>query len=240
MDFKNYNIVQGFNLIAPAYDKVNDFMTFGLHRRWRKSFCDKALATTPHKGSLLDVATGTGDVALSLVFKRPDLKVVGIDPAEGMLLMAKKKLEKLSLTLASQLEFQLGDGRNLPFPENTFHTVTISWGIRNIKPRQEALKEIFRVLKPGGHLWVLESGRPQRRFVGTLYNSYAKLLPAIGGHFSKFKPAYQYYTKSVDETPCGAEFVAELLEQGFSHAVAQPVMGGIIYYYSAKKGLSVQ
>ena len=212
---KNYNVVAGFNIIAPAYDLANDAMTFGLHRLWRTSLCKLAAKLLPARGSLLDVATGTGDVILGLLKHRGDCHLVGVDPSEGMLQVARDKFAKKAALHQGSIDIRSGDARNLPFPDNSFDVVTISWGIRNVNPFQDGLREMLRVLKPGGSLLVLESGKPELKPIGAAYKYYSKLLPFIGGRISGFMPAYKYYTETVESFPAGAQFVAELFEVGF-------------------------
>lgn len=238
MDSKNYNIVDGFNIIAPAYDIANDAMTFGMHRSWRARLCRTAAKLTPKNGTILDLATGTADVAIGLVKQRSDIKVTAVDPAEGMLKIAHEKIQKKVPLHAHQIELKLGDARTLEFPSNTFDTVTISWGIRNVKPFQAGLKEILRVLKPGGTLVILESGKPEFKIIGKLYSYYAKLLPFIGGKLSGFKPAYQYYVQSADAFPSGSQFTAELLENGYVSPKYKRLGGSLIYLYTAQKPVS--
>lgn len=232
---KNYNVVAGFNLIAPAYDLANDAMTFGLHRLWRAKLCKTVASIAPTKGRLLDVATGTGDVLLGILKHRGDLAMTGIDPSEGMLHVAREKLERKARLYSASVNVQLGDARRLPFADNTFDVVTISWGIRNVNPFQEGLKEILRVLKPGGSVVILESGKPELRPVGAAYKYYSKLLPYIGGRISGFMPAYRYYTETVEAFPSGAQFVGELFECGFVKASYKTLGASIVYLYTGQK-----
>lgn len=235
MDFKNYNIVDGFNFIAPAYDLANDAMTLGMHRLWRRTLCQAAVSQTPKGGKVLDVATGTGDVILGLLRARSDLHITGVDPSEGMLEVGRQKLATKAPLFKDQVTLTLADGRQLPFADNSFDTLTISWGIRNIVPFSEGLREMKRVLKPGGYLYILESGRPEFKIVGLIYRQYSRLLPYIGGRIAGFKPAYQYYTQSVDSFPSGGSFVAELFEAGFTSARYKPLGASIVYLYTAQK-----
>lgn len=237
MNFKNYNIVDGFNIIAPAYDLANDAMTLGLHRLWRRTLVRETVSRVPKGGKVLDVATGTGDVVLGLLRHRSNLKVTGLDPSEGMLKVAREKFSKAPLIPTQDVELVTGDARKLPFPSNTFDAVTISWGIRNVKPHTEGLKEMLRVLKPGGRLVVLESGRPEFKAVEVAYRYYARLLPHIGGRIAGYLPAYQYYTHTVDEFPTGKAFVAELHDCGFTKPDYRTLGGSIVYLYTAQKPL---
>jgi demethylmenaquinone methyltransferase / 2-methoxy-6-polyprenyl-1,4-benzoquinol methylase len=235
MDFKNYNIVAGFNFIAPAYDLANDAMTLGLHRLWRRKLVREAIRRVPKGGRLLDVATGTGDVVLGLKKEKSDLLVTGLDPSEGMLQVAREKFAKNPLVPTEDVELVLGDARKLPFANDSFDVVTISWGIRNVKPHAEGLREMLRVLKPGGSLLVLESGKPEIKPVELAYRYYARLIPYIGGKVAGYLPAYKYYTHTVDEFPSGKSFVAELFECGFIQGQYRTLGGSIVYLYSAVK-----
>jgi len=232
---KNYNVVAGFNLIAPAYDLANDAMTLGLHRLWRAKLCKVAAHLAPPKGRLLDVATGTGDVLLGILKHRGDLLLTGVDPSEGMLAVAREKLNKKATLYSDSVDIRSADARNLPFSDASFDVVTISWGIRNVNPFQAGLKEILRVLKPGGSVVILESGKPEFKPIGTAYKYYARLLPYIGGRISGFMPAYRYYTDTVEVFPSGAQFVAELFECGFTKASYNTLGASIVYLYTAQK-----
>jgi|1048.fasta_scaffold19014_3 demethylmenaquinone methyltransferase/2-methoxy-6-polyprenyl-1,4-benzoquinol methylase len=235
MTQKNYNVVAGFNLIAPAYDLANDAMTLGLHRLWRAKLCKTAARLAPQKGRVLDVATGTGDVLLGILKFRGDLSLTGVDPSEGMLEVAREKLTKKASLYAESVDIRAADARKLPFADNSFDVVTISWGIRNVNPFQEGLREILRVLKPGGSIVVLESGKPEFKPINAAYKYYAKLLPFIGGKISGFMPAYRYYTETVEIFPSGAQFVGELFECGFVKAGYKTLGGSIVYLYTAQK-----
>lgn len=235
MDEKNYNIIQGFNIIAPAYDLANDAMTGGMHRLWRRRLCKETASQLPRGAHVLDLATGTGDVAFELCELRPDITITAADPSTGMLDQAKIKHQKKSANTLKRISFEVADGRQLPYPDSKFDGVTISWGIRNIRPYETGLREIHRVLKPGAKVFILESGKPEWQSIKLFYKMYSKLLPLIGERISNFKPAYQYYTQSVESFPSGSEFVARLHELGFTKPEKQAIAGGIVYLYIAKK-----
>jgi demethylmenaquinone methyltransferase / 2-methoxy-6-polyprenyl-1,4-benzoquinol methylase len=235
MDSKNYNIVDGFNTIAPAYDIANDAITLGLHRIWRKFLCRTAIKFTPKSTKLLDIATGTGEVILGIVSQRPDIHVVGIDASEGMLKVAREKIKKKAFLFQGNIELKLANALSIPYPDNTFHTVTVCWGMRNIRPHSAALREILRVLKPGGNVVILENGRPDFKLIRKIYNSYAKIIPIIGEKLSNLKPAYHFYTASIDNFPSGSQFVAELFDSGFMNAKFKTLGASIVYLYSAQK-----
>lgn len=235
MDYQNYNIVAGFDSIAPRYDFVNDAMSFGLHRLWRRAFYKQAAKATPRGGSLLDVATGTGEVILGLIKVRPDLKITGVDPSSGMLQIARDKLDRLPPPESARVELVTGDARTLNFPDNSFDTVTTAWGIRNVRPFQAGLREFRRVLKPGGALLILESGIPENRLIRFGHELYSRLLPSIGGGLSGFKPAYEYYRHTAGEFTSGRMFVDALREEGFAASSYRGFFGGIVYLYAARK-----
>ena len=235
MDSKNHNIVDGFNTIAPAYDIANDAITLGLHRIWRKYLCKTAIQFTPKNAQLLDLATGTGEVILGIISERPDIKITGVDASEGMLKVAREKMIKKAALFQANIQLKLGNALKLPYPDNSFHTVTICWGMRNLRPYSAALREILRVLKPGGSVVILENGRPDFKFIRKIYDNYAKVLPFIGKKLSNFKPTYKFYTASFDNFPSGSLFVAELFDSGFMNAKFKTLGTSIVYLYSAQK-----
>lgn len=236
MDYRSYDVVGGFDTIARSYDLANDAMTLGMHRVWRKALCKAASEATPRNGALLDVATGTGDVLLGLLGLRNDLALHGLDPSAQMLRVADEKLSTAHLQANGETpRLMQGDATALPFPDASFDTVTISWGIRNVKPFQNGLREMLRVLRPGGTLLVLESGRPEAPLMRRFYQTYAKLLPFIGQGIAGFKPAYKYYTHTVETFPAGAAFVGELFDAGFVRSGYRPLLGGVCYLYNAQR-----
>lgn len=235
MDSKNYNIVDGFNTIAPAYDIANDAITLGLHRIWRKLLCRTAIKFTPKNTKLLDIATGTGEVILGIVLQRPDIHVTGIDASEGMLKVAREKIKKKAFLFQENIELKLANALSIPYPDNTFHTVTVSWGMRNIRPHSAALREILRVLKPGGNVVILENGRPDFKRIRKIFNRCTKIIPILGEKLSHFKPTYHFYTASFDSFPSGSQFVAELFDSGFMNAKFKTLGANIVYLYSAQK-----
>lgn len=235
LDYDNYDIVKGFDTIAPDYDRGNDAMTMGLHRHWRNSLCQKASDVTPPDGRLLDLATGTADVILGILKKRKDIEVVGVDPSEGMLEVGRAKIDDSKLMGDTPVELRVGDARELPFPDNSFDTVTISWGIRNVRPYTEGLAEMHRILKPGGWALVLESGTPVNPVMRLFYDGYKRLLPAIGGTITGYAKAYDYYKESVDRFDSDKAFTTQMEKQGFDDASYEAFMGGIIYLYAAQK-----
>lgn len=233
LNFETYRVSDGFDRIAQGYDRANDAMTFGLHRLWRRSLCDTAAGLAAPGARLLDVATGTGDVLIELLRERPDLAATGIDPSAEMLREARRKMERLHAGRDHQFDLRQGDCRQLPFAGETFDLATISWGIRNVRPFEAGLREIRRVLKPGGAIVVLESGVPESFLVRAVYSLYKHALPLIGSLVTGYKPAYEFYRESVDRFPCGTQFVDALTEVGFENANYEALAGGIAYLYAA-------
>lgn len=235
MDYKNYDIVDGFDRIAPKYDRGNDAMTLGLHRSWRQRLCQTVDDLTPRGGRLLDIATGTADVVIGVLHQRPDIQATGTDPSEGMMQVGREKIAADPKLKDLSVELKTGDCRQLPFEDESFDTVTISWGIRNVLPYQDGLRDMLRVLKPGGHALVLESGTPEFAPMRAFYNLYKNTLPWIGSKVTGYKPAYEYYKHSVDEFASGRDFAAEMKKIGYGETRYRPLFGGVVYLYEGRK-----
>jgi demethylmenaquinone methyltransferase / 2-methoxy-6-polyprenyl-1,4-benzoquinol methylase len=229
-----YDIVAGFNKIASGYDLANDAMTFGMHRMWRNSLVKRATRLCPRNGLILDLATGTGDVAIGIAKQRKDATIIALDPAEEMLKIARSKALVLDID-QEKIDFKIGDAKSITFPDNHFDLVTISWGIRNVIPFVDGLKEILRVLKPGGVLLVLESGKPEYKPIGKIYSVYAKVVPYIGGGISGYKEAYNYYIRSADSFLSGKEFTSALESVGYVDCNYKTLGMGLIFIYQAQK-----
>ena len=235
MDYKNYDIVDGFDKIAPKYDRGNDAMTLGLHRSWRKKLVKTAAGLTPQGGSLLDIATGTADVVIGVLQERPDIQATGTDPSEGMMEVGRQKIAADPKLQGVNVELKTGDCRELPFDDNSMDTITISWGIRNVLPYQDGLRDMLRVLKPGGHALVLESGTPEFAPMRAFYSLYKNTLPMIGSRVTGYKPAYEYYKQSVDKFTSGRDFIAEMDQIGYQATKYSPLFGGVCYLYQGQK-----
>ncbi len=212
-----------FSRIAGTYDLANDVLSLGHHRSWRAAL----LAAVDVKAGerALDVATGTGEVALALAARGAD--VVGVDPCEPMLEVARAK--------HSNVSFVVGDAMALEFGDAAFDVVTISWGIRNVADPQRGLNEFARVLKPGGRLAVLEFGQPSG-VVGAAYDLYGKhVLPRLGGLVSGDGAAYAYLNRSSSRFPCGDAFLSMLRTAGFVDVDARRFFGGLAWLYTARR-----
>lgn len=210
---KGRGIREMFDAIAPRYDLLNRLLSLGIDRRWR-TFAVGQLQVPPG-GKVLDVATGTGDVALEIASRTPDsVRIVGEDFTQGMLVHGREKIEKSPYRHRIQLVNAPCEA--MPHPASTFDGVTIAFGIRNVVDRSAGLEEICRVLKPGGRAVILEFSQPTGRFFKTLYHFYfRRILPLIGGLFSK-RSAYQYLPDSVLEFPDREAFKGLMAHAGLS------------------------
>lgn len=221
-----------FAKVAPKYDQANTVLSAGIHHLWRKKLV--RWADVRPEDSILDCATGTGDLALEFKAAYPGTTVTGTDFCQEMLDHAPLKAKNLGL----EAKFLWADATNLPFPDQTFNVVTISFGIRNVVDPQKALREMHRVLKPGGRLLVLEFGQPEIPVFKEAYKFYSeKVLPMIGGWVTGQKEAYEYLQTSSAEFPCGRAFVDQLLRPAgeFEKLEYRTLTGGIAYLYRAQK-----
>ncbi|MGY3805157.1 ubiquinone/menaquinone biosynthesis methyltransferase [Pigmentibacter ruber] len=236
MDSNNYNIYRGLHSsLAQIYDVTNDTLTLGLHRIIKKILCTSAIKLAPKNSKLLDLATGTADIILGIAPKRPDLEIIGIDISEAMLEIAEEKIKKKASLYKNNIQLKKATALKIPFPDDTFHTVTICWGMRSLKPYSAALREIYRVLKPGGHLLIVENGKPDYKLFRKIYNSYAHVLPIFGKKIKNLKSSHLLYKTSIDHFPSGSQFVAELFEYGFMKASFKNLGTNIVFFYSAQK-----
>ena len=228
---KKEQVARMFDNISHRYDFLNHFLSLGIDRGWR----DKAVKfMIPLKPKLiLDVATGTGDFALQALQLNPE-KIIGVDISEGMLGVGRKKVQEKHLD--HLVELRSGDSENLPFGENKFDAVTVAFGVRNFENLEQGLREMFRVLKPGGMAVVLEFSRPRRFPFKQLYSLYFKfILPKIGRIVSSDKAAYTYLPESVEAFPDGEDFINILHHIGFKDTKCRSLTFGISSIYIATK-----
>lgn len=221
-----------FNSIAGRYDFLNRFLSLGIDIRWRK----KALAQLKalHPQLMLDVATGTADVAIMAAKQLQPAKIIGIDIAERMLNYGRKKISAKGLDTV--IELQTGDSETINFPDQTFDAVTVSFGVRNFENLEKGLTEIYRVLKPGGRLVVLEFSKPWLPGFRQVYNWYMGMMaPQLVSAFASDKKAYQYLNQSIQAFPEGKQFVAVLDKIGFKNTSCKPLTFGICSIYCGDK-----
>lgn len=223
-----------FDTIAPKYDFLNRTLSMNQDVLWRRKMVATLNLKPGGEGMVLDVACGTGDVSMETVRQYGQgVRVTGIDFSANMLILGKDKTEKAGVTA---IKFLAGNALALPFSDETFDSVTIAFGIRNIGDKQHALKEFRRVLKPGGTLAVLELSTPENRFFHELYMVYfTKVLPFIGGFFSKNLSAYQYLPESVVNFPDSKTFSGIMETSGFNSVTWKKMTLGIVTLYTGGK-----
>ncbi|MFZ9000381.1 MAG: bifunctional demethylmenaquinone methyltransferase/2-methoxy-6-polyprenyl-1,4-benzoquinol methylase UbiE [Bacteriovoracaceae bacterium] len=221
-----------FNDIAKTYDLLNRALSFGIDVKWRKNF----IKNLPQRNSLecLDLATGTGDVALTIGKDRRVSKVVGLDMSEGMIEIGKKKVA--SQKLDKLIELKIGDGVLIPLKDNGQDVVTLAFGIRNFYDPQKALTNIHRVLKKDGLAMIMEFSLPKNPLIKAFYLLYFRyFLPFVGNIVSKHKDAYTYLNKTVEDFPYGKDFTDMMEKAGFQEIRIVPLTFGIASLYIGKK-----
>ncbi len=221
-----------FDAIAPRYDLLNHVLSVGLDTRWRaRAIAELRLDSGAR---VLDLCTGTGDLALAAANQGSGVSVLGIDFAGQMLRLACKKIDALGLARAIRLV--RGDATRIPLADGCCDAATIGFGIRNVVDPARALEEIARVLRPGGRLAILEFGQPRIPGIRTMYSWYFRyMLPLVGRIVSKHQSAYSYLPASVGTFPPPAEFAKAIAATGFSQVRAIPLTFGIVYLYVASR-----
>ena len=229
---KKNQVRQMFDGIAPKYDFLNHFLSLGTDILWRKIALSKIKKYSNSK--ILDVATGTGDLAIAAAKKFNAKQITGVDIADKMLEIGRIKVQKENLQ--NIIQFETGDSENLQFNEGSFDTVMSSFGVRNFENLEKGLSEMYRVLKPDGIIMVLEFSRPRIFPVKQLYNFYFQnILPLIGKMVSKDSKAYSYLYESSSKFPCFEEFVMILNTIGFKNTRYYPISFGICTIYIGQK-----
>jgi demethylmenaquinone methyltransferase/2-methoxy-6-polyprenyl-1,4-benzoquinol methylase len=230
---KKEQVAEMFNSIASRYDFMNRFLTAGVDLRWRK----KAILQLQelHPQLVLDVATGTGDIAIMTHQLLHPQKIIGVDISAGMLELGRKKIEKLGL--AGSIELVSGDSEQLAFAAGSFDAITVAFGVRNFQDLEKGLQEMLRVLRPGGRLVVLEFSKPPNAIFRALCNFYTNVItPGIGRLFANNRKAYQYLNDSVQAFPEGASFTRILATTGFTNTRFKRLSLGICTIYVGDKG----
>jgi len=228
---KKKQVEQMFDNISGSYDGLNRIISLGTDVKWRKKVVAKVAATNP--ASVLDIATGTGDLIMQME-PTGAKRLVGLDLSEGMLKVGRKKISDKGL--GSKIEMIQGDSENLPFEKNSFEAITVAFGVRNFENLEKGLSEIYRVLKPGGIFVVLETSVPTKFPYKQGYRLYSNLiLPVVGKVFSKDKDAYSYLSKSAASFPYGPAFNNILQKIGFIDVEDLPQTFGVSTIYTASK-----
>ena len=228
---KKGQVEKMFNNISKEYDILNRVISFGIDVSWRKKIVKILKSKNP--STILDVATGTGDLAIAMV-KTNAQKIIGLDISKGMLDVGIEKIKDRNLN--NTIEMVIGDSENLKYENDFFDAVTVSFGVRNFESLDSGLSEIFRVLKPNGSLVILETSNPTKFPFKQFYRFYSKfILPSVGKIFSKDKVAYNYLSESSAEFPYGEKFNNILKKIGFTNVVDFPQTFGVATIYVSSK-----
>ena len=231
---KKQQVASMFDDIAFRYDFMNRFLSGGIDLYWRKRAIKELKELQPRR--VLDVATGTADVAImTYKYLKPE-KIIGIDISEGMLSLGRQKIAKLLLNNHIQLE--QGDSEAIKFPAASFDAITVAFGVRNFENLEKGLAEMERVLRPGGKLVVLEFSKPKQKIFSGLYNLYMKgVAPGLGKWLSKNRDAYKYLHSSVKAFPEGETFLHILEKVGFTNTTLKRLSLGICTIYCGRKAI---
>lgn len=229
---KKEQVAEMFNNIAGRYDFMNRFLSAGTDIGWRKKAIRRFKKDNPKL--LLDVATGTADMAIMTSHLLNIDKIIGIDISTQMLEVGRNKVEKEGLT--GKIDLQTGDGETINFPDNTFDGIMVAFGVRNFEHLENGLREMHRVLKPGAQLVVLEFSKPKNTGIRSLYNLYMGIMaPQMARLFKQNKEAYQYLNESAKAFPDREDFVNLLNKTGYSGTSFKPLSLGICCIYSGRK-----
>ena len=228
---KKQQVAQMFDNISHKYDFLNHFLSLGIDIAWRKKAIKMLKKDQPKQ--ILDIATGTGDFAVEALALNPD-KVTGVDISEGMLEVGRKKMKKKGLD--DRIELLSGDSEGLQFDDNKFDAVIVAFGVRNFENLEKGLRDMHRVLKPGGKTVILEFSKPKSFPFKQLYHFYFKwILPKIGNVISNDTAAYTYLPESVQEFPDGQKFLSILDKIGFKNTQCKALTLGISSIYIGTK-----
>lgn len=231
-DNKGAQVERMFDSIAENYDTLNHTLSMGIDISWRKKGLSILKAIKPQ--AMLDMATGTGDLAMLANSILQPQSILGVDISEGMMDVGRRKVAKAGL--ASIISFERQDCMNLKFSDNSFDAVTVAFGVRNFEDLDRGISEIARVLKPGGQLMILEFSTPRRFPMKQGYWLYSRLfIPTIGRLISKDKSAYSYLPKSIEAFIQGDEMIHTLIKNGFSKALYKTYTFDICSMYLATK-----
>jgi|TARA_B000000565_G_scaffold85039_1_gene62151 demethylmenaquinone methyltransferase/2-methoxy-6-polyprenyl-1,4-benzoquinol methylase len=222
-----------FENVSGRYDLMNDFMSLGIHRVWKKSMLDWL---APRRGqSLIDVAGGTGDIAFNFIKRaKTGANATILDLTESMMIEGKKKT--IDLPEESQINWVCGDAMRMPFSDSTFDVYTISFGIRNVTNISKTLSEAYRVLKPGGRLMILEFSSVNNDLISWIYDKYSfNIIPKLGEFVSNDRESYQYLVESIRKFPNQEKFSEMIINEGFRKVKYRDLTFGIAALHSAWK-----
>ncbi len=229
---KTDQVREMFDSIAPAYDFMNRAMTFGIDRLWRRRAVG-LLADVPH-GDILDIATGTGDLAILMARSFPQSRVTGIDLSEGMVGIGRKKINDCGLD--GRVTLGIADCLAMPYPDASFDCITCAYGVRNFQDLLAGYREMLRVLRPGGRIVILELSTPSSAIVRPLYEFYTRaIIPFAGRMVSKDTRAYSYLPESIAAVPQCGEMCGLMIEAGFAEASFISLTFGTCTIYIADK-----
>lgn len=229
---KKEQVAGMFDVISPRYDLLNRMLSGGIDVSWRKKALNELKKIKPE--TILDVATGTGDVAIMAVKLLHPGQIIGIDISEGMLQKGREKIK--SLGLQDKIKLRTGDSEAIDFPDNSFDAVTVAFGVRNFQDLEKGLSEMRRVLRPGGKLVILEFSKPSGFLSRHLYDFYMKTVtPFLGKIFSGNGKAYRYLDESIKKFPEGGNFIKILSESGFNDTYCKKLTLGICSIYCGTK-----
>lgn len=229
---KKEQVTQMFDTISENYDGLNRVISFGIDIKWRKKVLKLVAAKNPK--TILDIATGTGDLAI-LMTQTNAQQIVGLDISAGMLEVGKQKIKQKNLD--KRIEMVLGDSEKIPYSDNSFDAITVAFGVRNFENLELGLSEILRVLKPDGIFVILETSIPEKTPYKQGYRFYSRnVLPLIGRLFSKDNAAYGYLSESAANFPYGEVLNNILRKIGFIEVIAMPQTFGVATIYKATKG----
>lgn len=231
-DAKHVQVRRMFDSIAPAYDVMNRLMTFGIDRRWRRQTV--RTVATAHPRRILDIATGTGDLAIALAEACTGAHVTGVDLSEGMIEVGRRKIGQAGLS--GRIDLKVADALSLPFADNTFDAITAAFGVRNFEHLSDGYAEMLRVLRPGGLLCVLELTPPASAWVKPFYAAYTRgIIPMAGRMLSGDSSAYTYLPRSIAAVPARGKMTDIITAAGFNNAAWRPFTLGVCTLYTASK-----
>ena len=231
-EHKATQVKRMFDSIAGTYDQLNHTLSFGIDRIWRKKGIAYLRPFAPK--SILDIATGTGDLAISMQRNLNADRIIGADISEGMMDVGRQKVAEAGLS--EHISFEYQDCTALTYAEDSFDAVTAAFGVRNFEDIEQGIREMSRVLRPNGHVMILELSTPEHFPMKQLYSIYSKwVIPTIGRLFSKEQSAYSYLPASIKVVPQGKVMTDLLSRVGFSEVQARTLTFGICSLYTGTK-----